>query len=171
MHAVTLLATLQATGALIGVSCAVWSEVAYLRAAADGAISAAEQAHLRIVGRGLRFGLLLVLFSSLGLVVRAYVARATVQPALTASYWVLVSLALLIVALSSALARKRVPFLLGSAAAFTAWWFLAYLSLGLLPIKSFGSAIALYVIVGAVLYALIAFTRMRFTTSPQNRLI
>ena len=170
MNALTFFASLQALGALIGVAAAVWAQIAYLRALSDGVVSYAERAHLRAIGVGLRFGLLTVLLSSLGLVILAYADRAQLQPALTTSYWVLVGLAALVIVLSWALARKRVPFLLGSAAAFTAWWFLAYLTLGLLPVSSFGSAVALYVIAVAVLYAVISYARMRIDPRAYTRL-
>ena len=160
LNALVILVTLQALGAVIGAFMAVWSEVAYVRAMADGVISNAENAHLVHLGRGLRFGLGLLLLASLGLVIDAYARELGVQPALTASYWILIALSLVIIYISWALARKKVSFALGSAAAFTAWWFLAYLTLGLLPGLTFGAAFALYVVATAIFYGLLSYVHL-----------
>ena len=156
---VPFLAFCQALGALIGAATSVWGELAYLRDMRDGKIDAAERAHLDILARGLRFGMTLLLLSSLGLVIAAYASRAPLQSALTPGYWTLLALALLVVGVSWALSRRHVSFAFGSAALFTAWWFLAYLTLGLLPPLSFGSAVALLVVATALMYALLHYVR------------
>jgi hypothetical protein len=155
---ISFLVFCQALGAIAGVATAIWSEVAYVRALADGEVSAAERAHLRIIGRGLRFGMFLLLLSSFGLVVAAYVA-ATPQPALSTEYWILVAFAFVVIGSSEALSRRRISYALGSAAAFTAWWFLAYLTLGQLPALSFGAAAAFYVVATGLLYLVLASAR------------
>ena len=157
--AVSLLLFCQALGAVGGAFAAVWGELAYVRAARDGRIDDAERTHLRIIANGLRFGMTLVLLSSFGLVVIAYVVRAATQPALSASYWTLIALALLVTGVSWALSRRRISFTLGSAAVFTAWWFLAYLTLGWLPPLSFGAAVAFLVVATAMFYAVLAYGR------------
>lgn len=156
---ISFLAFCQVLGAFIGAFTAVWSELAYARAMRDGRIDTAERAHLHIIGRGLRFGLSLLLVASLGLVVAAYAFHAALQPALTASYWTLVALVLLIVGVSWALARRRVSFALGSAVLFAAWWFLVYLTIGQLPPLSFGAAIGLFAISTALFYAVLQYSR------------
>ena len=150
----------QALGAMIGVFTALWGEFAYMRALRDGKIDAAERIHLDSIAKGLRFGMSLLLVASLGLVIVAYMLHTPLQPALTASYWTLMALALLIVGVSLALSRRRVSFALGSAVIFSGWWFLTYLTLGQLPALSFGAAVALYVIVVALFYALLHYTRL-----------
>ncbi len=162
---VPFLAFCQALGALVGAGAAVGSEFAYVRAMRDGKLDAAERAHLAGLARGLRFGMTLLLLASLGLVVAAYALGAAPQPALTPGYWMLITLALLVIGLSWALSRRRVSFALGSAAAFTAWWFLAYLVLGQLPALSFGALVALYVVATAVLYAVLRSARFLMTRS------
>lgn len=149
----------QALGASIGALSVIWSEITYIRAMRDGEIDAAEGAHLRVIATGLRFGMFILLLASLGLVVTAYVLKAKAQPALSASYWTVIVLALLIIGVSWALSRRRISFALGSAAVFTAWWFLAYLSFGWLPPLSFGAAVAFYVVATAIFYALLATAR------------
>ena len=149
----------QAFGACIGAFAALWGEVAYIIAMRDGKISVAEHAHLRAIGNGLSFGMTLLLLASLGLVIISFTLQGALQPALTASYWILITLSLLIVVVSWALARRQISFVAGSAILFTAWWFLAYLTLGLLPMISFGAAAALFVVLVAVFYAMLYYAR------------
>ncbi len=156
---ISFLVFCQAFGACIGAVTAVWGEIAYVRAARDGEISAAERAHLRIIANGLRFGMTLVLFSSFGLVVAAYVVRAALQPALSPTYWTLITLSVLLIGVSWALSRGRISFALGSAAVFTAWWFLAYLTIGWLPPLTFGGAVAFFVVATAIFYAVFQYGR------------
>lgn len=125
----------------------------------DGKIDTAERAHLNGIAKGLRFGMTLLLAASLGLVVASYTLPGALQPAQTASYWIFMTLSVLIIYLSWALSRRRVSFPLASVAVLTAWWLLAYLTLGRLPL-SFGSAVALYVVLTAVLYALLRYVRI-----------
>ncbi|MBI5405426.1 hypothetical protein HY972_00080 [Candidatus Kaiserbacteria bacterium] len=157
---VSLLVFCQALGASVGAFTAVWGELAYVKAIRDGKIDHAERAHLDSIAHGLRFGMLLALLSSLGLVVVAYVFQTAPQPAVSGSYWTLLMLAFSIIGVSWALSRGRISFALGSAILFTAWWFLAYLTLGLVPVLSFGAAIAFFVVATAIFYAILAYARM-----------
>lgn len=150
----------QALGAGIGVGATVWGELAYLRALRDGKIDHAERAHLHSIGHGLRFGMTLLLISSCTLVVVAYLLHAALQPVFTSGYWTLVVLALLVIYVSWALSRKRISFALGSAIAFTGWWFLAYLTIGSLSTLSFGATIAFFVVATGIFYAILEYTRM-----------
>lgn len=150
----------QAFGAFVGALTAVWSEIAYLRAMRDGNVDAAERAHLTVIAKGLRFGMMLLLVASLGLVIVAYMAQAELQPALTPSYWTLIALALLTISISWALSRKHISFALGSAAIFTGWWFLAYLSFGWLAPSSFGAAAMSFVVATAIFYGVLQYARM-----------
>jgi FtsH-binding integral membrane protein len=157
---VALFVFCQALGAFIGAITALWGEFAYIRAIRDGKIDVAERSHLDTIARGLRFGMTLLLLSSLGLVVLAYTMHVVPQPALTTSYWIFVMLAFLITGISWALSRKKVSFAFGSAVIFTGWLFLSYLTLGLLPAMSFSSAVALFVIAVAIVYALLYYLRL-----------
>ncbi len=145
----------QMFGTFVGAFTAIWSQVAYIRAMQDGTIDAAEQAHLRVIREGLRFGMTLILLSSLGLVIMAYVLHTSYQPAVTTNYWISIVLSLLIIGFSWAVSRHRVSFKFSSAAIFTAWWFLAYLTIGWLPTITFGAAIAFYVVATAIFYAVL----------------
>lgn len=156
---IIVLIVCQALGAILGAVGAVWSEVAYVHAMRDGEVDSAERRHLAHLARGLRFGMTLLLVSSLGLVIAAYMRGASVQPALTASYWMLILLALVVVYVSWALSRSKISFALGSAIAFTGWWFLVYLTLGLLPALTFGGAVAFYVVAAGIFYAILHYAR------------
>lgn len=157
---VSFLVFCQAFGASVGAVISIWSEFAYIRAMRDGQLDVAERAHLNIIARGLRFGMTLLLLSSLGLVVVAYASHATLQPALTPEYWTLIVLAFIVICISWALSRKHISFAFGSATVFTAWWFLAYLTLGWLSPLSFGSSVALLIVATAVIYALLYYLRL-----------
>lgn len=150
----------QALGAIIGAGTTVWGEMAYVRAMRDGRIDHAERAHLNAIAHGLRFGMSLLLLSSFALVVIAFLLRASVQPALTPSYWMLIVIALLVLYVSWALSRNRISFALGSAIAFSGWWFLAYLTLGWIPPLSFGAIIAFFAIETAIFYGILQYARM-----------
>ena len=154
-----LLLLVQALAALLGALSTVWGEFAYVRAIGDGRVDAAELAHLNATARGLYFGMTLLLLSSLGLVVLAYLTDASLQPAQTASYWSFIAVALLVTLLAWGRSRGHIPFSLGSAAIFTGWWFLTYLAFGQLPLRSFGAAIALYVVATAILYGALRLIR------------
>lgn len=154
---VTFLVFCQALGALVGAGTAVWGELAYVHAMRDGHVSKAEKAHLAVIGRGLRFGMSLLLLASLGLVVVAYVLQAPLPPAFTASYWILIGLACLILGVSWAMSRKYMRFTIGSAIAFSAWWFLVYLTAGQLPTATVGATVLFFIVsTGIFASALIA---------------
>lgn len=149
----------QALGALTGAFTAVWGELAYIRAIRDGRLDRAERVHLDHIARGLRYGMSLLLLSSFALVVVAYLQHAATQPALMANYWVLVVLAILVIAVSWALSHQHISFALGSTVTFTGWWFLAFLALGQIPQLSFGSAVAFFAIATAIFYVFLQFAR------------
>ncbi len=158
-----LLVFCQALGALIGAFSAVWSELAYVRMMRDGRIDHAERAHLDYIGHGLRWGMSLLFLASFGLVIVSYLVEAAVQPALTTQYWLLIMLGLLVTTVSWALSRKQISFKLGTALAFTGWWFLVFLTLGQMPMLSFGAVIAFFVVATAIFYALLHYARLLVT--------
>ena len=150
----------QALGAIVGVVGAIWGELSYLKAMRDGRIDHAEKAHLHKIAHGLRWGMTLLLIASLALVSIAYVTRVSDQPALAPAYWSLMVLALVVIYVSWALSRGRISFTLGSAIAFTGWWFLAYITLGLFPLLSFGALIAFFVVATAIFYGILKYARL-----------
>ncbi|MDP1690129.1 MAG: hypothetical protein Q8L52_02940 [bacterium] len=155
----SLLVIAQALGATVGALSSVWGELAYIRALRDGTIDDAERAHLDAIARGLRFGMLLLLLSSLALVVLSFILRTNVQSALSPTYWTLIVLALLIIGVAWALSRAHISFPLGSATLFTAWWFLFFLTFGKFPALSFGAAAAFFVVATGIFYGLLQYSR------------
>jgi hypothetical protein len=151
---------LQALGACIGAFAAIWGEIVYILAMRDGKIDKAERAHIRAIGHGLRWGMALLLLSSLALVIIDYTLHVSRQPALTASYWIFVVLALVVIIISWLLARKKISFVAGSAISLAAWCLLVYLTLGLLFITSFIAAMAFFVVLAVVSYAVIYYARL-----------
>ena len=154
-----LLVFCQALGAFTGAFSTIWSEMAYVRAMQDGKIDKAERVHIYAIAKGLRYGMTLLLLSSFGLVYADYMLRTALQPALSATYWVFVSIALLVIGISWALSRKHLSFAFGSALIFTGWWFLAYLSISWLPPLSYGAAVALFAVATAIFYVVLKYNR------------
>ncbi len=163
----TILVIFQALGAILGAGSAVWGELSYSKAMRDGKVDRAEHKHLEAIHRGLRFGMTTVLLSSFGLVVAAYVNEATPQPGMTASYWLLMIFAFIIIGATWGMARKTVAFTRGSMIAFAAWWFLAYLTLGMLPIASLQAGFAAF-IAALVLFAIVLYAS-RVVGAPRRR--
>jgi hypothetical protein len=157
----------QALGALVGATTTVGGELAYLRARKDGHIDAAERAHLRIIAHGLRFGMTLLLIASFALVIVAYLLQTRTQPAVTPAYWMLIVAALVVVYVSWALSRRKISFAVGSAIAFTGWWFLAYLTIGWLPSLTLGATVGFLVVATAMFYGILGYARM--LTHPKPR--
>jgi hypothetical protein len=150
----------QAAGAIIGAGGSVIGELSYLQAMQDMRVSHAEHEHLTTIARALRWGMLMLLGGSIGLVILDYLAGSQLQPALTNGYWVEMTLAFIVIWASWALSRERVVFWLGSAAAFTGWWSLALLTLGRAPTLGYGASLGLYVIATAIIAAILAYARM-----------
>lgn len=155
-----LFALVQATGAIIGAGGSVVGELVYLRAMQDGRVDAAERLHLRLIARALRWGMIILLVGSIGLVLTDHIFDVALQPALTASYWSEMALVLIIIGVAWALSKHKLPFWLGSAAIFSGWWFLAFLCMGRLPYLGLGASIAAYVVITLVIAALLIYARM-----------
>ena len=157
---ISLILFCQILGAFIGAGATIWGELSYIRALRDGEVDRAERAHLRVIAHGLRFGMTLLLLSSFALVVVAYLLRVQTQPALTPSFWSLMVVALLVIYVSWALSRRRISFTLGSALVFTAWWFLAYLTIGWMPQLPFMATLAFGVVATSIFYGILQYARM-----------
>lgn len=153
-------ALVQAVGAIIGAGGSVVGELAYLKAMQDGRIDGAERRQLAIIARALRYGMILLLLGSIALVLADYSFSLPFIPALTTSYWLLMTLALVVIYFSWALSRRKVAFWLGSAAVFTGWWCIVFLTIGYFPELSYGASIVIYVVATAFFAALLSYARM-----------
>jgi hypothetical protein len=160
---------LQAVGAILGAGGSVWGEVSYFQAIRDGRIDRAERAQLAVIARALRWGMLLLLVSSIALVLIAFIIESPFQPATTASYWSLMTLAFAVIWASWALSRRRAAFWLGSAIVFTGWWVLALLALGRLPLLSYGATLAFFVVACAIIAGVLAYIRSFYPRGSEPR--
>jgi hypothetical protein len=170
METLTILfVVLQAVGAIIGAGGAVLGEMSYFRAIADGRVDRAEREHLGVIATALRFGMLLLLASSIALVLIAFIEVSPYQLAYLASYWSMMTLALAVIWASWALSRRRIAFWLGSAIAFTGWWMMALLSLGRLPLLTYGATMALAVVACAIVAGILAYIRSLYPRLREPR--
>lgn len=164
-----LFVVLQAIGAIIGAGGAVLGELSYFRAIRDGRIDRAERDHLSVIAGALRFGMLILLCSSIALVLVAYIYSSPLQLAYTAGYWALMTFALAVIAASWALARRKIAFWLGSAIAFTGWWMMALISLGRFPALGFGATLLFGIVAGVVIAGILGYLRSLYPRLPEPR--
>ncbi len=139
-----LLALGQLMGAVVGAASAVLAEVWYLEALRDGKVTRKENKHIAVATHGLRFGMSLVLLSSLGLLVTDYLLGGGRSAVLTPSYGALFGIIVLIFAISWTMSKRPKTFAWGSLVTFSAWWFMVYLTLGALPIDSLVAAAGIF---------------------------
>ena len=166
---VVIFVILQAIGAIMGAGGAIFGQLAYFRAIKDGRIDRAERDHLRIIANGLRFGMMLLLISSIALVLAAFINSDPLQPALTSSSWILMTLALVVIWASWALSKRRLPFWLGSAIIFTGWWMIALLAFGRFPNIGYGPTILFTIVAGGIIAAVLAYARSLYPRGVEPR--
>lgn len=170
MQSLTILfVILQAVGAILGAGGAVWGEITYFQAIRDGRIDRAEREHLGVIARALRWGMLVLLLSSIALVLLAFIVESPVQLAVTPSYWALMTFALAVIWASWALSRRKVAFWFGSAVAFTGWWMMALLALGRFPALSYGAMLAFAVVACAIIAGILAYLRSFYPRAREPR--
>lgn len=150
---------LQAIGAIIGAGGAVVGELFYFRAVRDGRIDTAEREQMMVVAKALRWGMILLLISSIALVLIDFIYVVPYQPALTSVYWVEMTIALVVIIASWSLSRRKIEHWLGAAAVFTGWWFLALLTLGHMTIITYGASIGVYVVATAIMACVLGYIR------------
>ena len=83
----------------------------------------------------------------------------------------LIALACLIIGVSWALSRRHLSFAVGSVIAFTAWWFLVYLTFGQLPTTSFGATVASFIVVTAIFSTVLQGSRLLVSSIPHEDFI
>jgi hypothetical protein len=164
-----LFAMIQAVGAVVGAGGSVFAEVFYFEAIRDGKIDESERAHLRTIAEALRWGMILLLVGSIGLVILSFAYLTPTQPAETSAYWLQMFLAFTVLVSSFLLSRTYISFTLGSAAVFTAWWLIAFLAFGQLTSLSFGEGVAFFVVALAVIAAVLTYIRSLVPKSLSTR--
>jgi hypothetical protein len=123
---------LHTLGAVIGTAFTTFAEAFYTRAAADDRISHHERKYLRRMFRGLKFGMLLVLCSGIGLIVCEYLVPSAPETVLTAPFWAFQTLTYVVIILGWLLSKDKAPWWFSSAAILVGWWMILLIDLGLL---------------------------------------
>lgn len=119
---ITFLWIVHTLGAALGAGSIAFAEVFYAKATADGKVDEREREYLRTTFFALRFGMTTVLLSGIVLILVEYAAPELPQGVLFTPIWFQNTLALAAIASGWGLSRSRIPWWLGSAAAFSAWW-------------------------------------------------
>jgi hypothetical protein len=153
------LAALNTLGALVGTGMTTYAEIFYTHAVSDGEIDHHERKYLRRLFRGFTFGMTLVLLSDLVLIVLEYLIPNAPQAVLTAPFWSLQILTVLILLLGWLLSKRRIMWWLGSAAVLSAWWILLGIDLGTFNSSGYLELLFNYVLVTALFAALLSFLR------------
>jgi hypothetical protein len=160
LELVPLLAALSTLGALIGAGFTTYAEIFFTHAASDGEIDHHERKYLRRLFKGFAFGITLVLFSNIALIVLEYLVPSAPQAVLAAPFWTLQTLTLLIIFVGWLLSKRRIPWWLGSTAVLTAWWMLLFIDLGSFNTSGFLDLLFTYVLVTALVAGVLSYLRM-----------
>lgn len=126
--AIFIFSALTSLGAALGAVGITMGELFYARALADGKLENYEREYIRATFWSLRWGMTLVLFASVATILAEYLALSTPQHVLTASFWLTITAALVIILAGWGLSRRKIPWWLGSAAGFSGWWTIFALS-------------------------------------------
>jgi hypothetical protein len=158
--------TLDTIGALIGVGSVTFAEIFYTTAASDGVIDHHERKYLRHIYHGLTYGMALVLFSGLALVILEYLIPNAPQSALTGPFWALETLTIAVLLFAELLSHKQSPWWLGSGAILASWWMILLIDLGFFSAYNFTEIIFVAVIATAV--AICGLQLLRFILKPHR---
>jgi hypothetical protein len=146
---INIFLALDTIGALIGAGSVTFAEIFYTTAAADGVIDHHERKYLRHVYHGLTYGMVLVLFSGLALVILEYLVPNAPQTALAGPFWALETLTIAVLFFAELLSHKQTSWWLGSAAILTCWWMILLINLGVF--SSYNFSVILFVAILATL--------------------
>ncbi len=117
-----VIALIHALGAGIGAAGITFAEVRYLKAVADGNIDTHERDYIRTTFWALRWGMAIVLLSSIALGIVQYQLPGAPQAVLAVSFWASTTIALVIILAGYALAKGIMPWSIASALGFAGWW-------------------------------------------------
>jgi hypothetical protein len=117
-----LLGGLHTIGAALGAGGALYAELFYTKAIADGRIDTHERAWFSTTYFGLAWGMLIVLLSGLALIIVQYFLPDSPQAVLYAPLWMQNTLALVVTFAAWLMSRRSLPWWLGSSLVFAGWW-------------------------------------------------
>jgi hypothetical protein len=160
---------LHTLGAIIGAGVTTFAEIFYTEAAADGRIDHHERKYLRRMYHALKFGMILVLLTGIGLVVFEYLVPDAPQDVLAAPFWAMETFTLLIILLASLISKKAASWGLASAGILTAWWMILLIDLGYLNSFGYVFLIIMYGIVTLLIAAAFGYLRV-FLRSHSSRI-
>lgn len=136
------------------------AEWRYFRALSDGRIDDGERAHLVALFFSLRFALVLVLLTDVAAGIALYILPTSISLALTATYWFEMLVILVLILVSWMRFHGRVPFWVGSAIAFTGWWYLVGISLGYVPVTNFMAASIGFIVSALIIAGIFSYARV-----------
>jgi hypothetical protein len=156
---------LHTLGAIICAGYVAFAEFFYTKAASDGIIDHHERKYLRHLFSGLRFGMSIVLVSSIALIVLEYLLPDSPQDVLSAPFWALQTLTLLVLFFAWLLSRKNAEWWFVSAAILTGWWMMLLIDLGYLQQfqLTYFMYLLLYFVVSLVLSGVLSYIRILLT--------
>jgi hypothetical protein len=125
----TLLTALHFIGAVLGAGGVTYAEVAHAKAIADGKVERREYEYFAKAFWALRWGMTTVLLSGLALLYVQYFLPDSPDAVLYSPLWMQNTLVLAIIVAGAFMARRAVPWWLGSSLAFAGWWMMLILDL------------------------------------------
>lgn len=153
------LMTIQALGAALGVAGVTFAELFYTRAVVDGKINTCEKKHIEHTLWALRWGVIVVVLAGIALIMVEYYIPNAVQSVLTSSFWMTQTLTVVVLIFGILISRSLVPWWLGSAAAFTAWWMMLALHAWRTIPLSYLALILAYIILTLLIAGLFVYLR------------
>ncbi|MBA3789110.1 hypothetical protein H0X32_01790 [Patescibacteria group bacterium] len=157
---ISFFAAVHTLGALIGTGSITFAEVFYTKAAADGRIDHHERKYLRRMLRGLTLGILLIIISGSALMVLEYLVPNASQAVLTAPFWALQTLTLLIIIFANLLSKDFVAWWFGSVAILVAWWMILLIDLGFLNSYGYLVLLVAYLFMTFVVAGMLGYLRV-----------
>lgn len=149
-----LLVAVHGLGAALGAGGALFAEIFYAKATADGRLDHREREWFRSTFFALRWGMTLVLASGILLVFIQYFLPDSPERIVHQGLWIQNILALVVLGFAYFLSRRRISWQFGAAAVFAGWWTIFALDVWQ------GSLYPLIVLIA--LYVLVLFASMMF---------
>lgn len=113
---------IHALGAALGAAGVTFAELFYTQAVVDGKIDSCEKKHIEHTLWALQWGVSIMVLAGIGLIIVEYFLPYSEQTVLTAPFWMIHTLTVVVIVFGFLISRNLVPWWLGSAAAFSAWW-------------------------------------------------
>lgn len=123
--ALELLHLLHTVGTLVGAGGIAFAEFFYTKAVADGYVDRKERRqYLKALLWPLRWGMGLVLLSSIMISLTEYSMPDLTQSVMSSGFWTELSLAVVIIVATWLMVKSRLPLWLGSSSVLIGWWML-----------------------------------------------